>query len=115
LKFRDQSYESERTIFGAKASYNWKIGKVALIPQVSAGWVHEYGSVAYAVVANFANGAGNSFTVDGPEIGRDGVLVDAGMSMLWSDRVSTYIYYDGELARTNYDSHTVTGGIRISF
>jgi outer membrane autotransporter protein len=115
LKFRDQSYESERTIFGAKASYNWKIGKVALIPQVSAGWVHEYGSVAYAVVANFANGAGNSFTVNGPEIGRDGVLVDAGMSMLWSDRISTYIYYAGELARTNYDSHTVTGGIRISF
>jgi autotransporter-associated beta strand protein len=115
LKFRDQSYESERTIFGAKASYQWKIGKVTLIPQVSAGWVHEYGSVAYAVVANFANGAGNSFTVNGPEIGRDGVLVDAGMSMLWSDRISTYIYYDGELARTNYDSHTVTGGIRISF
>jgi autotransporter-associated beta strand protein len=115
LKFRDQSYESERTIFGAKASYNWKTGKVTLIPQVSAGWVHEYGSVAYAVVANFANGAGNSFTVNGPEIGRDGVLVNAGMSMLWSDRISTYIYYAGELARTNYDSHTVTGGIRISF
>jgi fibronectin-binding autotransporter adhesin len=115
LRIRDQSYESERTIFGAKASYNWKIGKVTLIPQVSAGWVHEYGSVAYAVIANFANGAGKSFTVNGPEIGRDGVLVDAGMSMLWSDRISTYIYYAGELARTNYSSHTVTGGIRISF
>jgi uncharacterized protein with beta-barrel porin domain len=115
LKFRDQNYESERTIFGAKASYNWKIGKITLLPQVSAGWVHEYGSVAYAVVANFANGAGNSFTVNGPEIGRDGILVTAGLSMLWTDRISTYIYYNGELARTNYDSHTVTGGIRISF
>jgi len=115
LKFGDQNYESERTIFGAKASYTWKIGNITLIPQVSAGWVHEYGSVAYAVVANFATGAGNSFTVNGPEIGRDGVLVTAGMSMVWTDRISTYIYYDGELARTNYDSHTVTGGIRISF
>ena len=115
LKFRDQNYESERTIFGAKASYNWKIGNITLIPQISAGWVHEYGSVAYAVVANFATGAGNSFTVNGPEIGRDGVLVTAGMSMVWTNRISTYIYYDGELARTNYDSHTVTGGIRISF
>jgi uncharacterized protein with beta-barrel porin domain len=115
LKFRDQSYESERTIFGAKAAYNWKIGSITLIPQVSVGWVHEYGSVAYSVIANFANGAGNSFTVNGPEIGRDGVLVTAGMSMLWTDRISTYIYYDGELARTNYDSHTVVGGVRISF
>jgi outer membrane autotransporter protein len=115
LTFRDQSYESERTIFGAKAGYNWKIGSITLIPQVSVGWVHEYGSVAYSVIANFANGAGNSFTVNGPEIGRDGVLVTAGMSMLWTDRISTYIYYDGELARTNYDSHTVVGGVRISF
>jgi outer membrane autotransporter protein len=115
LKFRDQSYESERTIFGAKASYNWKVGSITLIPQVSVGWVHEYGSVAYSVIANFANGAGNSFTVNGPAIGRDGVLVTAGMSMLWTDRISTYIYYDGELARTNYDSHTVVGGVRISF
>ena len=115
LKFPDQNYESERTIFGAKASYIWKIGRVTLIPQVSAGWVHEYGSVAYAVVANFANGAGNSFTVNGPQIGRDGVLLTAGMSMLWTDRISTYIYYNGELARTNYNSNTVTGGVRISF
>jgi outer membrane autotransporter protein len=115
LKLRDQSYESERTIFGAKAAYNWKIGSITLIPQVSVGWVHEYGSVAYSVIANFANGAGNSFTVNGPAIGRDGVLVTAGMSMLWTDRISTYIYYDGELARTNYDSHTVVGGVRISF
>ena len=115
LKIQDQNYESERTIFGARASYIWKIGNITLIPQVSAGWVHEYGSVAYSVVANFANGAGNSFTVNGPEIGRDGVLVTAGMSMLWTDRISTYVYYDGELARTNYDSHTVVGGIRVSF
>jgi outer membrane autotransporter protein len=115
LKFPDQNTESETTTFGAKATYEWKVGKITLIPQVSAGWQHEYGSVAYQVVAGFASGAGTSFTVNGPEIGRDSLLIGAGVSMIWSDRISTYAFYDGDVARTNYDSHTVTGGFRITF
>jgi fibronectin-binding autotransporter adhesin len=115
LKFPDQNTESERTAFGAKASYQWKLGHITVIPQVTAAWQHEYGSVAYAVVASFASGAGNSFTVNGPEIGRDSLLIGAGVSVLWTDRISTYVYYDGDVARTNYDSHSVSGGIRITF
>ena len=115
LKFPDQNTESETTAFGAKAMYEWKIGKVTLIPQVSAAWQHEYGSVAYQVIAGFASGAGTNFTVNGPEIGRDSLLIGAGVSMIWSDRFSTYVFYDGDVARTNYDSHTVTGGVRITF
>jgi autotransporter-associated beta strand protein len=115
LKFPDQNTESETTAFGAKAMYEWKIGKVTLIPQVSAAWQHEYGSVAYQVIAGFASGAGTNFTVNGPEIGRDSLLIGAGVSIIWSDRFSTYVFYDGDVARTNYDSHTVTGGVRITF
>jgi len=115
LKFPDQNTESEITKFGARAMYEWKIGKVTLIPQVSLAWQHEYGSVAYQVVAGFASGAGTNFTVNGPEIGRDSLLIGAGVSMIWSDRFSTYVFYDGDVARTNYDSHTVTGGFRITF
>jgi outer membrane autotransporter protein len=115
LKFGDQNTESERTAFGGKASYQCKIGNVTVIPEVNAAWQHEFGSAAYTVAANFANGAGNSFTVSGPEIGRDSILVGAGASVIWNDRVSTYIYYDGEFARTNYYSNNVTGGVRITF
>ena len=115
LKFPDQNSESETTAFGARAMYEWKIGKVAVIPQVSAAWQHEYGSVAYQVVAGFASGAGASFTVNGPDIGRDSLLIGAGVSIILSDRISTYVFYDGDVARTNYDSHTVTGGFRITF
>jgi autotransporter-associated beta strand protein len=115
LKFPDQNTESERTAFGGKASYQWKVGHITVISQVTAAWEHEYGSVAYSVVANFASGAGTSFTVSGPEIGRDGLLIGAGVSVLWSDRISTYIYYDGEVGRTNYESHNISGGIRVTF
>jgi outer membrane autotransporter protein len=115
LKYGDQSVDSIRTALGIKASYDWKIGGVLIRPEVRASWQHEYGDSTYTIVANFANGAGNSFTVSGPRIGRDSVLIGAGAAILWNDRISTYIYYDGELARDNYDSQSVTGGFRITF
>jgi len=115
LTFLRQNTESERTAFGAKASYEWKVGHITVLPQVSAAWQHEYGDTAYAVVASLASGAGNSLTVHGPEIGRDSVLVGAGATVILNDRVSTYLYYDGEFARTNYLSNNVTAGVRISF
>ena len=65
LAFPNQSNESERTAFGAKASYELKVGKVIVIPQVSAAWQHEYGDTEYSVLANFANGAGSSFRFPG--------------------------------------------------
>ena len=115
LKFPDQNTESERTAFGAKASYEWKIGHITVIPELSAAWQHEFGATAYSVVASFATGAGDSFSVNGPNIGRDSLLVGAGGTVILSERVSTYLYYDGEFARTNYLSNNVSGGVRISF
>jgi autotransporter-associated beta strand protein len=115
LSFPNQNTQSELSAFGAKATYNWKIGHVTLLPQISAAWQHEYGATAYSVIAGFASGAGNDFTVTGPEIGRDSLLVGVGATAILSDRVATYLYYDGEFARTNYLSNNVTGGVRISF
>jgi len=115
LSFPDQNTESERTAFGAQASYEWKIGQVTLLPQLSAAWQHEFGATTYSVVSSFATGAGNSFTVTGPDIGRDSLLVGAGATVIWNDRVSTYVYYDGEFARTNYLNNSVTAGVRITF
>ena len=115
LRFSDQSVDSIRTAFGIKTSYDLKIGGVLIRPEVRVSWQHEYADSAYSIVANFANGAGNSFNVVGPELGRDSLLIGAGVAVLWNDRFSTYIYYDGELARTNYDSQSVSAGVRITF
>jgi outer membrane autotransporter protein len=115
LKINDQHVDSIRTAFGMKASYDWKVGNVLIRPELRAAWQHEYGNSAYSIVASFANGAGSSFTVSSPNIGRDSLLLGAGVAVLWTDRISTYIYYDGELGRTNYDSHNVTAGVRVTF
>jgi outer membrane autotransporter protein len=115
LTFNDQSADSSRTALGAKASYDWNMGRVLVKPEIRAAWQHEFGDTDYSIVSRFANGAGNSFTVTGPAIGRDSLLLGAGAAVLFNDRVSAYAYYDGELARTNYSSHNVSGGVRITF
>jgi outer membrane autotransporter protein len=115
LTFGDQSADSSRTALGAKASYDLQMGHVLVRPEIRAAWQHEFGDRDYSIVSRFANGAGNSFTVTGPAIGRDSLLLGAGVAVLFNDRVSAYAYYDGELARTNYSSNNVSGGVRITF
>jgi uncharacterized protein YhjY with autotransporter beta-barrel domain len=115
LTFNDQNANSSRTALGAKASYDLHAGHVLIRPEIRAAWQHEFGDTANSIVASFANGAGNSFTVDGPAIGRDSLLIGAGAAVIFNDRVSVYAYYDGELARTNYSSNNVSAGVRLSF
>ena len=115
LKFDNQNADSERTAFGMKASYDWKVGHVIIRPEISVAWQHEYGDQAYSIVSSFASGAGNSFTVNSPQIGRDSLLIGAGAAVLLSERISIYAYYDGELVRTNYQSNNVSAGVRMTF
>jgi outer membrane autotransporter protein len=115
LSVGSQAQESLRSAFGLKASYDWKVGSVLIKPELRAAWQHEYGDSTYALDSSFANGAGGNFTVWGPRIGRDSLLVGAGFAVQVNERFSTYFYYDGELGRTRYDSHAVSGGVRLAF
>ena len=115
LRIDSQHQESIRTAFGMKASYDWKVGALLIKPELRAAWQHEYGDATYAIDSSFANGAGGNFTVWGPRIGRDSFLLGAGFAVQINDRLSTYFYYDGELGRTRYDSHAVSGGVRVAF
>jgi outer membrane autotransporter protein len=115
LTLSDQHVDSIRTAFGMKASYDWHVGHVIIRPELRAAWQHEYGDSAYSITAKFASGAGSSFSVSSPTIGRDSLLLGAGAAVQLNDRISIYAYYDGELARTNYESNTVTAGVRITF
>ncbi len=115
LHFNSQGQDSLRTSFGAKASYDWKIGTVLIKPELRAAWQHEYGIASYALDSSFASGAGDVFQVNGPKIGRDSFLLGAGFSIQLNPRTATYVYYDGELGRERFNSQNVSGGFRVSF
>jgi outer membrane autotransporter protein len=114
LTYDSQSKESYRTAFGAKASYDWKVGGVIIKPEVSLAWQHEFGDSSYGVDSRFAVAGGN-FSVFGPEVGRDSLLLDAGVAIQWNERTSTYVYYTGDLGRTNEQANSVSGGVTVAF
>jgi len=115
LQIQRDHNDSIQTRLGFKANYQWKVGKVVIRPELRASWLHEYGDDKYAIGARFASGAGDVFVVDGSRIGRDGVLLGAGFTVQFNDRVSAYVFYDGDLGRTNYETNSVSGGFSLAF
>jgi outer membrane autotransporter protein len=107
--------ESLRSDIGFRVFYAWQIGNLVLQPSLKAAWEHEYKYSALPITAGFADVPGPSATFFGPSEGHDSAVVSAGLSVRFSNTISTYVYYDGQLGRSNYDSNAVTGGVRISF
>jgi outer membrane autotransporter protein len=115
LTVAGKNAESLRTALGIRATFDAKVGRAILRPEVRAAWQHEFGDTTYSLTSNFATLGGNAFTVSGPSVGRDSLLVGAGFTIQWSPRFSTYAFYDGELLRTNYSSHNISAGFRYRF
>ena len=115
LTINSQSQDSLRTKAGFKISSDWIVRGVTVTPTITAAWQHEFLDTSSALDSRFASGAGNTFTVNGPALGRDAVAVKAGVNMQWTPRFGTYLYYDGELGRKNYQLNSVSGGARVSF
>lgn len=114
LHIKAQHQESLRSFLGVKAAYAINAGSVVIKPEVRAQWKHELLDSAASLDSRFI-GASKHFTVDGPDLGRDALVLDAGASVEFNSSVSVYAYYTGELGRKNYDSHSVNGGFRVAF
>jgi len=115
LLIHSGSAESLRSDVGFRAFYQWQIGKLVVEPSLKATWEHEYRYSALPIAAGFAGIPGPSATFYGPSEGHDSAVVSAGVSVQFTPAISTYVSYDGQLGRENYDSNAVTGGVRISF
>ena len=115
LAVSGRTEESLRSAVGVHATFDARMGRATLRPEVRAVWQHEAGAATYSINSTFATLGGNPFTVSGPTIGRDSMVLSGGFSILWNDRFATTAFYDGELFRTNYRSHNVSVGFRYSF
>jgi outer membrane autotransporter protein len=115
MQIQSDSADSLRTDVGFRFFYQWQIGKVLLEPSLKAAWEHEYLYSALPITAGFAGVPGPSATFFGPSEGHDSAIVRAGVSAQWTPALTVYVNYEGQLARGNYDSNAVTGGVSISF
>jgi outer membrane autotransporter protein len=115
MQIHSDSVNSLRSDVGFRLFYQWQLGKVIIEPSLKAAWEHEYLYSALPITAGFASIPGPSATFTGPAEGHDSAIVSAGVSVQWTPTLTTYLNYDGQLGRSNYDSNAVTGGVRISF
>jgi len=113
LHFNSQSQDSFTSNLGAKAAYALKLGHIIVTPEIRAQWQHEYLDDRAGIGASF--GGGNSFTVYGPRIGRDSLILDVGASVQLTSNIAVFAFYTGDLGRENYTSHSINGGVRIDF
>jgi autotransporter-associated beta strand protein/YVTN family beta-propeller protein len=115
LTIESKSEDSLRTNLGVSASYIWRFGNTQITPKVRVSWQHEFSYRALPIDAQFASGAGSTLTVRGPELGVDSALIDAGLNVQWTSVIGTYFGYEGQVGRTNYDSHGVICSAHFDF
>ena len=115
LNIHSDSEESWRTDLGVLASYAWHVGNIIVIPSLWAAWEHEYKYSSLPITFSSVDFPGVSATVFGPHEGHDSAIINAGVGTQWTPRISTYVGYQGQLGRDNYDANGVTGTISFSF
>ncbi len=113
LRVEAQSQDSLMSAVGLRATFTQKVGKTILTPEIRAQWLHEYLDNQSTIDAGFSRG--RSYSVKGPEIGRDGLLLDVGVSAQFTPTVGAFAFYTGIFGRENYTVHGVNAGVRISF
>jgi outer membrane autotransporter protein len=86
----------------------WKI-----IPELTAGWIHDYGDGEVTTTAQFVQG-GPAFTLDGLARVRERALVGLGLNMVVTPQCHVFARYDGELA-SNYCQHIGQVGMSMYF
>jgi outer membrane autotransporter protein len=116
LNIHSDSEESWRTDLGVLASYTWHIGQIRVIPSLWAAWEHEYKYSNLPITFSSVDFPGaSSATVFGPHEGHDSAIINAGVGIQWTPRISTYFGYQGQLGRDNYNANGVTGTFSFSF
>jgi outer membrane autotransporter protein len=114
LHINSSSGESILTNVGARATYDWHIGSMVLVPEVRATWQHEYSDTFDEISATMLLGS-PAFSVTSSPIGRDSLVLNAGFTLRITPDWSAYAFYDGELARANYQANNLLVGFRASF
>jgi outer membrane autotransporter protein len=114
LAVAGQEAQSLQSGLGVRAAYEWDVGGVKLTPNAQASYQHEYCNDSRGIEARLAQGS-SAFQVktDSPE--RNFVEIGAGMNVILNDQVSIFLHYDTEAGRETFSTHSVNGGLQVSF
>ena len=112
LSSRADTVENVISTFGIRPSTTVDLGNFPVTLRGMAGWRHTFGSVTPSSTVAFAGGS--DFTVAGAPVGRDAVVLEAGMDFSVRNNVSAGLTYGSQLSsRTTNQNLRAT--IRLAF
>ena len=114
LTYGDQVEDSLTSVLGVQGSYAFSTDFGVVVPQLNAAYVHEFLNDQHTVHAVSANsGVDASYLTDKPD--RDYMQIGAGVVFVLPNGVSPFFSYQGILANSIEETHTITLGVRLEF
>lgn len=111
LRLGDESLQALRSGLGVRAATLVNVGEMALEPEVRLRWDHDFLDRAADSQGSLA---GRAFTVSSAEVGRDALVLGAGLTARLGAQLDGFVSYDAAL-RDGGQSHTATAGLRYRF
>ncbi|HXI83317.1 MAG TPA: autotransporter domain-containing protein [Verrucomicrobiae bacterium] len=117
LHVESQTADSLHTQLGADLRYRSYVRPTLtfITPELSLAWQHNYLADSYPLRSRLANGDGGVFTVHGPAIGSDSVLISLGITVQWKPSLSTYLHYTLQAGTSGYQANSVDAGLQLNF
>ena len=115
LRVNSDSQDSLVTDLGFRAADNFSVASVSLSPFVRVAWEHEYKYSSLPISANLTEFPNSPTPIAGPSLGHDSAVINAGLSVQWNSHLSSYISYDGQLGRSQFNSNGISGGFTYTF
>ncbi len=116
LKYDNQDIQSFKSVLGFDSSYAISMPWGVFIPQIHAGYVHEFLDRRRTVHASFVQDItifDLQFETDKPD--RDYFVFGGGISTVLAHSVQLFVDYERTEGHRYLNSFTVSGGVRVGF
>jgi outer membrane autotransporter protein len=114
LSVHSVDMDSFRTALGVRLAA--KFGEkdaVQFVPELRAGWEHEFMDRTADLNARFIGGSGD-FNVRGVELGADSGVLGAGLTVSFNKSIQGFVNFDARM-NERLSSHTISGGVSYSW
>ncbi|HET7844589.1 MAG TPA: autotransporter domain-containing protein, partial [Xanthomonadales bacterium] len=103
-------------VVGGKATYTSSRSWGILMPYVQVEWLHEFEDDIENLVSRFANDpTGTAIVVPGEPIDQDYFNLGLGLSAVFANGRSGFIYYEHRAGQENFSQDSLAIGVRIEF
>lgn len=116
LAYDNQDVKSLAILLGGQASYALSTRHGVFSPQVRLEWAHEFEDEQRDITARFLKDpTSGRFEISTDNADRDYFNLGMGVTAVFAEGRSAFIYYETMLGRENLTKHSIAVGLRIEF